>query len=158
MATWSTKQLGEFVTLKRGYDLPQQKRRSGSIPIYSSSGISGYHDEAIMKAPGVVTGRYGTIGQVFFAAQDYWPLNTTLYVDDFHGNDPLFVYYFLQTIEWNKFTSSSAVPGINRNIVHREIVTLPDCRTQKIIAKYLSQIDKKIEINNSINDNLTLAA
>ena len=154
MVTWSTKPLGEFVTLKRGYDLPQQKRRSGRVPIYSSSGISGYHDEAIVKAPGVVTGRYGTIGQVFFAAQDYWPLNTTLYVDDFHGNNPMFIYYYLQTIEWDKFTSASAVPGINRNTVHKEMVTLPDGRTQQAIAKYLFQIDKKIETNNDINDNL----
>ena len=84
--------------LKRGYDLPQQSRREGVIPIISSSGISDYHAEAKVKGPGVVTGRYGTIGQVFFEKGDFWPLNTTLYVRDFKNNDPLFVSYFLRTV------------------------------------------------------------
>ena len=154
MSGWRTAELGTFITLKRGYDLPQQRRIDGEIPIFSSSGISGFHNEAIVKAPGVVTGRYGTIGQVFFAETDYWPLNTTLYVEDFHGNDPQFVYYFLKTIEWKKFTSSSAVPGINRNTVHKEVVVFPDVITQKAIAEHLALIDKKIEINCKINDNL----
>ena len=95
MTSWHMGELGEFITLKRGYDLPQQKRKAGCVPIFSSSGISGTNDTAMVKAPGVITGRYGTIGRVFWANEDFWPLNTTLYVEDFHGNYPLFVYYFL---------------------------------------------------------------
>jgi len=154
MTEWTTGELGTFITLKRGYDLPQQKRQNGRIPIFSSSGISGSHNESMVKAPGVITGRYGTIGQVFFADTDYWPLNTTLYVEDFHGNHPQFVYYFLKTLEWEKFTSASAVPGINRNTVHKEVVTIPDLASQKVIAEWLSLIDKKIAVNQQINDNL----
>lgn len=154
MAGWTTGELGTFITLKRGYDLPQQKRKDGSIPIFSSSGISGSHDEAMAEAPGVITGRYGTIGQVFFADSDYWPLNTTLYVEDFQGNDPIFIYYFLKTLEWEKFTSASAVPGINRNTVHKEVVTIPDITTQRSIGNHLALIDRKIETNSKINDNL----
>ena len=154
MTKWTTGELANFITLKRGYDLPQQKRIAGEVPIFSSSGISGRHSEAMVSAPGVITGRYGTIGQVFYAAEDYWPLNTTLYVEDFHGNDPLFIYYFLMTLEWDKFTSASAVPGINRNTVHKEIVTLPDLDTQRTIAGYLSLLDKKIQTNARKNDNL----
>ena len=154
MSKWTTGELATFITLKRGYDLPQQKRVNGNVPIFSSSGISGRHSEAMVSAPGVITGRYGTIGQVFYAAEDYWPLNTTLYVEDFHGNDALFMYYFLKTLEWDKFTSASAVPGINRNTVHKEIVTVPDLDTQLTIAGYLSLLDKKIQTNTRINDNL----
>ena len=106
------------------------------------------------EAPGVITGRYGTIGQVFFADSDYWPLNTTLYVEDFRGNDPIFIYYFLKTLEWEKFTSASAVPGINRNTVHKEVVTIPDITTQRSIGNHLALIDRKIETNSKINDNL----
>ncbi|EQD41268.1 restriction modification system DNA specificity domain protein, partial [mine drainage metagenome] len=80
--------LGEVLTLKRGYDLPSQNRNDGSIPIVSSSGITGTHSDAKVKGPGVVTGRYGTIGEVHFIDTDFWPLNTTLYVQDFKGNDP----------------------------------------------------------------------
>ena len=154
MSKWKTSELGNVITLKRGYDLPQQKRKAGLIPIFSSSGVSGCHNTAMVKAPGVVTGRYGTIGQVFYAEKDFWPLNTTLYVESFHGNDPRFIYYFLKTLVWEKFTSASAVPGINRNTVHKEIVRIPDVETQKKIAKCLLIIDEKIKNNEQINDNL----
>lgn len=154
MTEWTTGELGTFITLKRGYDLPQQKRKEGAIPVFSSSGVSGSHNEAMVRAPGVITGRYGTIGQVFYAESDFWPLNTTLYVEDFHNNDPLFIYYFLKTLRWEQFSSASAVPGINRNTVHKEVVTLPDVITQKVIAEQLAVIDKKITVNRAINDNL----
>lgn len=154
LGNWKNGELGDFVTLKRGFDLPQQKREDGQVPIFSSSGITGTHSTAMVKAPGVITGRYGTIGEVFYAAKDFWPLNTTLFVEDFHGNDAKFIYYFLKTLEWSKFTSASAVPGINRNTVHKEIASLPDVETQRRIASTLSMFDEKIKINTEINDNL----
>lgn len=154
LGNWKNGELGDFVTLKRGFDLPQQKREGGQVPIFSSSGITGTHSTAMVKAPGVITGRYGTIGEVFYAAKDFWPLNTTLFVEDFHDNDAKFIYYFLKTLEWSKFTSASAVPGINRNTVHKEIVSLPDIETQRRIASTLSMFDEKIKINTEINDNL----
>ena len=73
-------------------------REEGSVPIVSSSGISGYHSVPKVKAPGVVTGRYGTLGEVFYVERDFWPLNTTLWVKDFKGNDPRFVSYLLKTV------------------------------------------------------------
>ena len=154
MGNWKNGEFGNFVTLKRGFDLPQQKREDGQVPIFSSSGITGTHSTAMVKAPGVITGRYGTIGEVFYAAKDFWPLNTTLFVEDFHGNDAKFIYYFLKTLEWSKFTSASAVPGINRNTVHKETVSLPDIETQRRIASTLSMLDEKIKTNTEINDNL----
>ena len=154
MQNWEKGELGKFVTLKRGFDLPQQKRDSGEVPIFSSSGITGMHSKTMVKAPGVITGRYGTIGQVFFSSKDFWPLNTTLFVEDFHGNDEKFVYYFLKTLNWKNFASASAVPGINRNTVHKELVCFPDIKSQKKIAGILSLLDDKIETNQNINDNL----
>lgn len=158
MQYWEKGELGKFVTLKRGFDLPQQKRDSGEVPIFSSSGITGMHSKTMVKAPGVITGRYGTIGQVFFSSKDFWPLNTTLFVEDFHGNDEKFVYYFLKTLNWENFASASAVPGINRNTVHKELVCFPDIKSQKKIAGILSLLDDKIETNQNINDNLELQA
>ena len=75
---WRLVTLGEVIELKRGYDLPQRERAPGSIPLVSSSGVTDYHAEAKVRGPGVVTGRYGTLGQVFFVPDDFWPLNTTL--------------------------------------------------------------------------------
>lgn len=154
MENWKSGELGNFITLKRGFDLPQQKREPGRVPVFSSSGITGVHSQAMVKAPGVITGRYGTIGEVFFSAEDFWPLNTTLFVEDFHGNDEKFIYYFLKTVPWSAFTAASAVPGINRNTVHKETVRLPELQTQKKIAAALSLLDEKISTNSKINENL----
>lgn len=142
--TWSKVELGTIVTLKRGYDLPSSKRREGNIPIYSSSGKSGSHDMSMVDGPGVITGRYGTIGEVFYSEGPYWPLNTTLYVSDFKGNDRRFIYYLLKTIRWENYTTASAVPGINRNHVHRCPVIIPDIETQHRISGLLRSFDAQV--------------
>ncbi|KGJ92086.1 restriction endonuclease subunit S [Thalassotalea sp. ND16A] len=149
---WREMELGDFIELKRGYDLPKSKRVDGDVEIISSSGSSGVHNESKVKAPGVVTGRYGTIGKVFFSEADFWPLNTTLYVKDFKGNDPLFVFYFLKTINYLEYSDKAAVPGINRNHIHKAKIRVPDCPDyQNKLALRLWAIDKKIKINQEIN-------
>ena len=151
---WRKCVLGDFISLKRGYDLPRHKRKDGEYPIYSSSGISGKHAEYMISSDGVVTGRYGTIGEVFYCNGPHWPLNTTLYVDDFKGNDKKFVYYFLKTVDWNAFSIASAVPGINRNHVHMASICVPPITEQCAIASILSSIDEKIQNNTAINHHL----
>lgn len=150
--------LGDFVELKRGYDLPSRERRAGTHPLVSSSGITELVSEAKVAGPGVVTGRYGTVGQVFYVPTAFWPLNTTLYVRDFKGNDARFVYYFLQLIDWAKFNDKSGVPGINRNDVHREMVTVPPLEHQEGIAATLGALDDKIELNRRMNETLEAVA
>lgn len=140
--------------LKRGYDLPKAMRIPGSIPIISSSGPSGWHNESKAIGPGVVTGRYGTVGQVFFVEGEYWPLNTALYVRDFKGSNPRFISYFLKTIPWSKFTDKAAVPGVNRNHVHMEPVVVPPLEEQRRIAGVLGALDDKIELNRKMNRTL----
>src|SRR5437879_2593750 len=109
---WRIVNLEEVLILQRGYDLPTSVRNEeGNIPVISSSGISGYHDVYKVKPPGVVTGRYGSIGAVFYVTQPFWPLNTTLYVKDFKGNHPLFVYYLLQSADFDKFSAKQSLPG-----------------------------------------------
>ena len=146
--------LGDFLELKRGYDLPRAERKPGGYPIISSSGVSDFHAEMKVCAPGVVTGRCGTIGQIFFIEKDFWPLNTALYVRDFKGNDPRFTYYFLQTLNWEQFNDKSGVPGINRNDVHQEIILAPHKVTQKKIADFLGTLDDKIAQNRQMNETL----
>ena len=93
--------------------------------------------------PGVVTGRYGTIGEVFFLDVPFWPLNTTLFVRDFHANDPRFVYYMLQRFDFHTFSGKSGVPGVNRNELHREPVAIPIGESeQRAIAEALSDVDR----------------
>ena len=122
---WELKALGDLLTLKRGYDLPEGQRTEGEVPIVSSSGITGYHNQKKAVAPGVVTGRYGTLGEVFFIQQDFWPLNTALYVSDFKGNHPAFAAHLLRQILAGMQSDKAAVPGVDRIVVHRLPVIVP---------------------------------
>jgi type I restriction enzyme, S subunit len=143
---WKKTPLGKVVTLQRGYDLPHRLRKPGRIPIITSSGIGDTHSHAIVAGPGVVTGRYGTIGEVFYIDRDFWPLNTTLYVRDFHGNDPLFVSYLLRTVDFQSHSGKTGVPGVNRNDLHEITVEVPRTKTeQEVIARALSDVDALID-------------
>jgi type I restriction enzyme, S subunit len=155
---WVEMPLGDVITLQRGFDLPSQERKPGKVPIVSSSGVSDYHSEVGVKGPGVVTGRYGTIGQVFVIKEDYWPLNTTLWVKDFHGNDPHFASYLLRTVDFHSCSDKSSVPGVNRNDLHRIPVLLPPLTEQKAIAAVLGALDDKIELNRRMNATLEAMA
>jgi type I restriction enzyme S subunit len=145
--SWQSCRLGDVLTLKRGHDLPEHSRQEGDVPVVSSSGITGRHKEAKAKAPGVVTGRYGTIGEVFYLEEDYWPLNTALYVIDFKENDPRFSAYFLRNILKDYQSEKAAVPGVDRNVLHEIKVRAPDYVTQRRIGVILSAYDDLIENN-----------
>ena len=144
---WRRTTLGEMVNLKRGYDLPKHLRKNGPYPIVSSSGVTGAHAEAKVDPPGVVTGRYGTLGVVCYVDEPYWPLNTTLYVQDFKGNHERFIAYLLESLDLGALVSSAAVPGINRNHLHPLLVRVPDRQLQASIAASLGAFDELIENN-----------
>jgi len=144
VSSWEKTTLGQVLTLQRGFDLPTRNRKPGTVPIVSSSGVSGRHDEVKVAGPGVVTGRYGTIGEVFFITEDYWPLNTTLYVRDFKGNDPLFISFLLCTVDFQSYSDKSGVPGVNRNDLHKIEIKIPPPPEQRAIAAALSDVDALI--------------
>ena len=109
------KRLGDILELQRGFDLPTSKRIDGEVPIISSSGYSGYHNNHKCEGENVITGRYGTIGEVYYHNGKCWPLNTALFVKDFKGNIPKYIYYLLKNV-FNMYRVSgndkSTVPGI----------------------------------------------
>jgi type I restriction enzyme S subunit len=147
--TWVRARLGDVCTLKRGYDLPETRREAGEVPVVSSAGITGFHNEKKATAPGVVTGRYGTLGEVFYLEKDYWPLNTALYVSDFKGNYPRFVAYFLKHALRGGSGDKAAVPGVNRNDLHELAIRYPkSTTTQERIAEILGAHDELVEVNS----------
>lgn len=139
--------LGDAIRLKRGHDLPASQRILGEVPIVSSSGITGYHNLAKVAGPGVVTGRYGTLGEVHYIERDYWPLNTALYVEDFKGNHPRFIAYLFTTLELAAQNVAGAVPGVNRNTLHQIPVCLPGIEIQQKIVGVLAAYDDLIATN-----------
>lgn len=138
---WEMRPLEDVATLQRGYDLPVQNRKIGDIPIYAANGIVGYHSEKQAVGPGVITGRSGSIGNVQFSEGPYWPLNTSLYVRDFHGNVPRYVYWLLRHLRLERFHEGTGVPTLNRNIVHRVSVPVPPIPQQRRIAEILDKAD-----------------
>lgn len=148
MKGWSKCELGDALNLKRGFDLPERDRQNGNVPVVSSSGITGFHNKPMVKAPGVVTGRYGTIGEVFFITDNFWPLNTSLYVENFKGNSIKFTSYLLKVYLNTNQNAAGAVPGVNRNHLHKIKISLPPLPIQRKIAAVLSAYDDLIENNN----------
>lgn len=153
-SAWKSITLGEAITLQRGFDLPEYQRKPGRVPVVTSSGISGYHSEAKVKAPGVVIGRYGTIGLVHYVTKDFWPHNTSLYVKDFKGNHPRYISYLLQIVNYEAHSDKSSVPGVNRNDLHSATINLPPLPEQRSIARILGTLDDKIELNRRMNHTL----
>ena len=143
---WKVITIAQIAPLQRGYDLPKQFIKEGPYPVVYSNGVINYHDTAMVHGPGVVTGRSGTLGRVHYIESDYWPHNTSLWVTSFNGNIPQFVFYLYTAIGFERFSSGSGVPTLNRNDAHSFRVALPPTKAeQEAIAEALSDTDALIE-------------
>ena len=137
----------DFVTLQRGFDLPKTEMRDGPFPVVGSTSVIGYHNDFKVEPPGVVTGRSGSLGTVQLVREPYWPHNTSLWVRDFKGNDPRFVYYRLQELDLARFNAGAGVPTLNRNHLDSLEVDVPPLPVQLRVAGILSAYDDLIENN-----------
>jgi len=142
---WEVKSIKDATPLQRGFDLPKKEQKKGEYPVVYSNGICSYHDKYMVNGPGVVTGRSGTIGNIHYVISNFWPHNTSLWVTNFNGNYPLFVYYLFQSFDWKQFATGSGVPTLNRNSVHEKMLPFPPTfYEQQRIAEALLNIDKLI--------------
>ncbi len=152
---WEEKKLGDVLTLQRGFDLPETERLPGTYAVIASTGPVGTHKTAMVRGPGVVIGRSGSLGGGQYIRSDFWPLNTTLWVKDFKGNDIRFCYYLLKSLDLANFNAGSGVPTLNRNHIHPLPVQMPDSiDEQHAIAHILGTLDDKIELNRKMNETL----
>ncbi len=143
---WDAKPLEEVAPLQRGFDLTSSELQPGNIPVVYSNGVQSFHSTAMAKAPGLMTGRSGTIGKLHFIENgEYWPHNTSLWVTSFKGNVPKFVYFLFNSIGMERFASGSGVPTLNRNDVHTYVSAVPkSLAEQQKIADCLSSLDELI--------------
>lgn len=150
MGRWRTMTWGDVISLQRGFDITKDVQvMHGKIPVVSSGGIGSYHDKAMNDGPGVVIGRKGTLGRVYYVDGPFWPHDTTLWVKDFKGNNPRFVYYALKGIDPSHLNVGSASPTLNRNHVHPLPVNWPTCESeQRGITEVLGALDDKIAAND----------
>lgn len=150
---WISVALGKILTLEYGKGLKGDIRKDGEIPVYGSNGPVGFHDQKLVDGPGIIIGRKGSAGEVIFSEKDFFPIDTTYFVKT--NLDKKYIYYLLKNTDLKKLVGSSAVPGLNRNDVYSQSVTIPeDEKEQKQIAEILSSLDDKIELNRKINANL----
>jgi type I restriction enzyme S subunit len=143
---WNVGRLDDVLIFQRGFDLPKTKRTPGQYPLIAASGKDGTHNEAMVKGPGVTTGRSGRLGIVTFIRDDFWPLNTTLWVKELKKTTAYHAYYFLKEVDLEIYNAGSAVPTLNRNHIHNMTVVIP---TMDIIDQFTSEVkalyDKKYQ-------------
>ena len=144
---WEQRKCRDVAPLQRGFDLPTNQMHPGKYPVVMSNGIGGYHSEYKAKGPGVVTGRSGTIGNLHYIEADYWPHNTALWVTDFKGNNPKFIYYLYQQFDLSRFGTGSGVPTLNRNDVHDALVFVPSISEQEKISNFFTVLDNTLTLH-----------
>ena len=153
MNKWKKCKLGDALNFRRGHDLPKSSMIEGEVPVAGSNGVIGYHNVSTPISPCITIGRSGNVGTPYIYDK-CWAHNTVLYIDDYKGNHPRYLYYLLKNLPLASFGGGSAVPTLNRNHIHPIEISLPPLAEQKRIADILSAIDDKIELNRRINANL----
>ena len=152
--------IGEQLTLQRGFDITKEQQVSGQVPVVSSGGIKSYHNTSMANGPGVVIGRKGTLGKVFYLETEYWPHDTTLWVKDFKGNLPKLAYYLFESLDVRKLDSGTANPALNRNQVHPIEIFWPVSEQQQEIVRALDSLSTEsrrlARIYKSKDDALTM--
>jgi type I restriction enzyme, S subunit len=154
---WQRAPLESALVLQRGFDLPTQDRKEGDVPIYGSTGILGHHDKVKAIAPGVVTGRSGTLGEVQYVAQDYWPLNTALWVKEFKRVTPLFALFLLREMDLKQFNGGASVPTLDRKSVHRVEILIPPALMLRSFDEFASDVFMQIKSLTTQNEKLRTA-
>ncbi|WP_090142785.1 restriction endonuclease subunit S [Limnohabitans sp. DM1] len=154
---WERAPLESALVLQRGFDLPTQDRQDGEVPIYGSTGILGHHNQAKAAAPGVVTGRSGTLGEVQYVDQDYWPLNTALWVKGFKRVTPLFALFLLREMDLKQFNGGASVPTLDRKSVHRVDVLIPSTQMLRAFDEFAVDVFAQVKKLASQNQKLRQA-
>jgi type I restriction enzyme S subunit len=146
-AGWNVKTLEDLLVLQRGFDLPAPDRIPGAYPIIAASGPSGTHREAMVKGPGVVTGRSGVLGRVFLEFGDYWPLNTALWIKEFRAATPCYAYELLRLLDFKAFNAGSAVPTLNRNHIHGLPYVIPARACVEAFEQIAEKLHRRVKEN-----------
>ena len=131
------------VKMQRGFDLPvQDRQQDGVIPVYGSNGALDHHNIAKVQGGGIITGRSGTIGRVFYTEGDYWPLNTSLFSVDTHGNNVIYLAYLLELFDLTRFVEGTGVPTLNGNMFQNKQIIVVELAEQEKFAEFVKQVDK----------------
>ena len=146
---WEDKKISDLCEFIYGKNLPAKKRNSGgSIPVYGSNGVTGYHDEAYVNEPGLIIGRKGTVGSVEFCDKPFWPIDTTFFIPESSVDNISYLYYLFKSIEFKRVSADSAVPGLNRDAAYSIKVKIPhNPNDRTAIVDVLQVLDNRIKLS-----------
>lgn len=139
-SSWKQGTVGDVLQLQRGHDLPKIEMVGGEYPVVGSTGIIGYHNKFTTKAPVIVMGRSGNIGNPRLYLCNCWAHNTSLYVKQIYQVEPIWAFYLLKNLNYNGFVGGSAVPTLNRNDVHAYGIAIPPLALQKSFSEKVMRL------------------
>ena len=148
MSKWRENRLGKVAPFKYGKAMTADKRILGEFNVFSSAGICGKSETYLAKC-GIVVGRKGSVGTVYYSDKPFFCIDTAFYIDDIDPQYSMkFLYYYMKLLHLERYNNDAAVPGLNRNLAEKLKISCPDLPTQERIANILSAYDDLIEINN----------
>ena len=147
---WHPTRLDSFIELVYGKALKAEVRRPGTVPVYGSGGLTGWHDEALVNGQSIVVGRKGTVGSLYWASRPFYPIDTVFYV---RSTKPLsYCYQLLKTLSLNDMNTDAAVPGLNRENVYRLLVPNPPEPIINIFIETAETLRRSIDHNTQQSD------
>ncbi len=150
---WERKLLRDCVTLNYGKALRADQRVDGPYPVFGSSGIVGHHDKPLVSGPGIVVGRKGNVGSVYWSTKDFYPIDTVYYIPS--DSSDLYLYYALQQIHF--ISTDVAVPGLNRDFAYSRPLVVPSKTIREQFLDSVSLLRQQIELFEMTNEKLRAA-
>ncbi|MFJ9534978.1 restriction endonuclease subunit S [Herbaspirillum sp. NPDC101396] len=145
-AGWGVGTIDDLLELAYGKALKSTDRIEGSIPVYGSGGITGFHNESLVAGPSIIVGRKGTVGSLYWEDRPFFPIDTVFYV---RTTRPLtYCFYLLKTLGLENMNTDGAVPGLNRNNVYRLNVVMPSKPILQAFDGLVTIFRTKISSNN----------
>lgn len=149
--------LKDLLFIKNGKD--HKELNDGNIPVYGSGGIMRYGDKALFEDESILLPRKGTLSNIQYVNEPFWTVDTIYYsVVNKKLANPFYLFNYLKSLDLSNLNSGTGVPSMTFNSYYDLHIKLPDLPTQKSIAKVLSDLDAKIELNNKINQEMEAMA
>lgn len=149
-SNWELARLEDYIELAYGKALKKSDRVDGPYPVYGSSGVVGSHESYLAEGPGIIVGRKGNVGSVFWTDQSFFPIDTVYYVKT---SLPL-EYVFFNLQHQNFINNDAAVPGLNRNQAYSLPFLRPDDRVLRAFGKQCGALYELVRLLHRKNTNL----
>ena len=152
---WKVQRVGNVLELVYGKALKSTDRQEGTVPVYGSGGITGYHNTPLVPHGSIIVGRKGTVGSLYWEDEPFFPIDTTYYVRPLAAT-LAFCYYTMQTLGLEKMNTDAVVPGLNRENVYRLELVLPDPDTLLVFDLEATTLRKAMRVNSGGSKSLAV--